>query len=77
MVGDISWTLTAGVGLAVGVAFGILVELRYVVLMDRKIERLLEKIKAMELRELEKLNARKAKAKATVSRKKKAKKKKK
>lgn len=43
----LEWTVTAGVGLMVGVAFGILLELRYVVRMDRKLEKILRRIERL------------------------------
>jgi hypothetical protein len=46
----LEWTLTAAVGLMVGISLGVLVELRYVVLMDKKIEHIIERIARIELR---------------------------
>ena len=50
----LEWTITAGVGLMVGISVGILIQLRYVVLMDRKIARVeshIEKIATAILKE--------------------------
>ena len=46
----LDWTLTAAVGLMVGISVGILIELKYVVKMDRKITHLLERVARIELR---------------------------
>lgn len=46
----LEWTLPAAVGLMVGISLGVLIELRYVVVMDRKIERMLKKVGRIELR---------------------------
>jgi hypothetical protein len=46
----LEWTLTAAVGLMVGISLGVLVQLRYVVLMDKKIEHIIERIARIELR---------------------------
>jgi hypothetical protein len=44
------WALTAAVGLMVGISFGVLIELKYIVNLDRKIERILERVEREELR---------------------------
>jgi len=44
------WTLTAAVGLMVGVSFGILIELKYIIELDRKLERLLNRVEREELK---------------------------
>ena len=46
----LEWTLTAGVGLMVGISVGILIALKYIVNMDRKLGHMLEKIARIELR---------------------------
>ena len=47
---DISWTLTAAVGLMVGVSFGILLELKYIINIDRKMEHLINRLEKEELK---------------------------
>ena len=44
------WTLTAAVGLMVGVSFGILIELKYIIELDKKIERVLRHVEREELK---------------------------
>lgn len=46
----LDWTLSAAVGLMVGLSFGVLLELRYLIQLDVKIERLIEKVERIELR---------------------------
>ena len=46
----LEWTLPAAVGLMVGISVGILIELKYVIQMDRKIEHLIERVARIELR---------------------------
>jgi hypothetical protein len=46
----LEWTLTVGVGLMLGISIGVLIQLRYVVLMDKKIEHILERFARIELR---------------------------
>lgn len=46
----LEWTLTVGVGLMLGISIGVLIQLRYVVLMDKKIEHILERVARIELR---------------------------
>jgi len=68
------WALTAAVGLMVGISLGVLVELRYVVLMDRKIEHILARVSRVESRtEREVLSAMKPRRKAKSARRKRAK----
>jgi len=45
----VEWTLTAAVGLMVGISFGILLELKYIVDLDRKLEKLINKIEREEV----------------------------
>ena len=47
------WTVIVGVGLLIGISFGILLQFRYIVELDQKIERLIEKLERMESREIE------------------------
>lgn len=44
----VEWTLTAAVGLMVGISFGILIELKYVIDLDKKIERILRYVEREE-----------------------------
>ena len=46
----LEWTLTAGVGLMIGISLGVLVQLRYIVQMDNKLEHLLQRMARIELR---------------------------
>lgn len=65
----LEWTLSAAVGLMVGISLGVLVELRYIVQMDRKIEHLIERVARIELRtEHEVLTALKKRSKKVRSR---------
>jgi hypothetical protein len=67
------WALTAAVGLMVGISLGVLVELRYVVLMDRKIEHILARVSRVEARtEHEVLSAMKPRRRAKAARRKRA-----
>lgn len=45
---DITWTLTAAVGLMVGISFGILIELKYIIGLDKKIERIMNHVEREE-----------------------------
>ena len=47
---DITWTLTAAVGLMVGVSFGILLELKYIINIDQKMEHLMNRLEKEELK---------------------------
>lgn len=44
------WTLTAAVGLMVGISVGVLIQLKYVVMMDKKLEHVLQRVARIELR---------------------------
>jgi uncharacterized membrane-anchored protein YhcB (DUF1043 family) len=44
------WTLTAAVGLMVGISFGILLELKYIIDIDRKMEHLMNRLEKEELK---------------------------
>lgn len=64
------WTLPAAVGLMVGISVGILVELKYIVRLDRKMEHLLERVARIELRTEHELLAAVKKNRAAPARKK-------
>ncbi len=53
------WTIIVGVGLLIGISFGILLQFRYIVELDMKIEKLIEKLERMEEREIELLKKKK------------------
>ncbi len=55
------WTIVVGVGLLIGISFGILLQFRYIIELDMKIERLIEKLERMEQKELEDLEKKKKK----------------
>ena len=58
------WTLTAAVGLMVGISFGILIELKYIIDLDKKLEHLINRVEREELkteREVESVIKRKRK----------------
>ncbi len=55
------WTVIVGVGLLIGISFGILLQFRYIVELDMKIEKLVEKLERMEERELKVLTKGKSK----------------
>ncbi|MDD5182200.1 MAG: hypothetical protein PHC66_03450 [Candidatus Nanoarchaeia archaeon] len=46
----LEWTMPAAVGLMVGISVGVLIEMKYIIGMDRKIEHLIEKVARIELR---------------------------
>lgn len=61
----LEWTLPAAVGLMVGISVGVLIELKYIIRMDKKIEQLIDKVARIELRTEHELlaNIKKGKAK--------------
>lgn len=46
----LEWTMPAAVGLMVGISVGILVELKYIINIDRKLEHIIERVSRIELR---------------------------
>jgi hypothetical protein len=46
----LEWTMPVAVGLMVGISVGVLIELKYIINMDRKIEHLIERLARVELR---------------------------
>jgi hypothetical protein len=61
----LEWTLPAAVGLMVGISVGVLIELKYIIKMDKKIEHLIDKVSRIELRTEHELLAKLKKTKSS------------
>ena len=46
------WMSVIGLGLIIGISFGILLEFRYLIEMDMKLERIIEKVERLEGKEI-------------------------
>ena len=55
------WMTVIGLGLLIGVSFGILLEFRYLVEMDYKLERIIAKVEKLESKEIKILKRKKKK----------------
>ena len=55
------WMSVIGLGLIIGISFGILLEFRYLIEMDLKLERIIDKVERLESKEIKLLKRKKRK----------------
>ena len=55
------WMSVIGIGLLIGVSFGILLEFRYLIEMDIKLEKIIDKVERLESKEIKILKRKKKK----------------